>query len=197
VSGESLIIILLVGLIAGWLAGRIVKGTGFGLVADLCIGIIGAFIRNWLLPRLGIHLGIGILASVSWPPSSPPRSAPFCFWSFLGSSTDAADGELVAARVDVFASARDHRRPSGAPCTRSERSRRQREPPRGPYKPDCRPDRSRIRRLAPVASLSALIIKPGSSSSCRFGHRRCPRQTVKGPAPYQTDRKDLKVIRSL
>jgi uncharacterized membrane protein YeaQ/YmgE (transglycosylase-associated protein family) len=64
VSGERLIIILLVGLIAGWLAGRIVKGTGFGLVADLCIGIIGAFIRNWLLPRLGIHLGIGILAAI-------------------------------------------------------------------------------------------------------------------------------------
>jgi uncharacterized membrane protein YeaQ/YmgE (transglycosylase-associated protein family) len=63
-SGESLLIILLVGLIAGWLAGQIVKGTGFGLVADLCIGIIGAFIGNWLLPRLGIHLGFGILAAI-------------------------------------------------------------------------------------------------------------------------------------
>jgi uncharacterized membrane protein YeaQ/YmgE (transglycosylase-associated protein family) len=63
-SGESLLVILSVGLIAGWLAGRIVRGTGFGLVADLCIGIIGAFIGNWLLPRLGIHLGIGILAAI-------------------------------------------------------------------------------------------------------------------------------------
>jgi uncharacterized membrane protein YeaQ/YmgE (transglycosylase-associated protein family) len=63
-SGESLVVILLVGLIAGWLAGQIVKGAGFGLVADLCIGIIGAFIGNWLLPRLGIHLGFGILAAV-------------------------------------------------------------------------------------------------------------------------------------
>jgi uncharacterized membrane protein YeaQ/YmgE (transglycosylase-associated protein family) len=63
-SGESLVVILLVGLIAGWLAGEIVKGTGFGLVADLCIGIIGAFIGNWLLPRLGIHLGFGILAAI-------------------------------------------------------------------------------------------------------------------------------------
>jgi uncharacterized membrane protein YeaQ/YmgE (transglycosylase-associated protein family) len=54
----------LVGLIAGCLAGQIVKGTGFGLVADLCIGIIGAFIGNWLLPRLGIHLGFGILAAI-------------------------------------------------------------------------------------------------------------------------------------
>src|SRR5258708_1151657 len=63
-SGESLLIILLVGLIAGWLAGEIVKGTGFGLVADLCLGIIGAFIGDWLLPRLGIHLGSGILAAI-------------------------------------------------------------------------------------------------------------------------------------
>ena len=42
-SGESLLIILLVGLIAGWLAGQIVQGTGFGLVGDLIIGIVGAF----------------------------------------------------------------------------------------------------------------------------------------------------------
>jgi uncharacterized membrane protein YeaQ/YmgE (transglycosylase-associated protein family) len=60
-SGESLLIILVVGLIAGWLAGQIVRGTGFGLVADLCIGIIGAFIGNWLLPQLGIHLGSAII----------------------------------------------------------------------------------------------------------------------------------------
>ncbi len=49
-SGESLLVILVIGLIAGWLAGQIVRGTGFGLVADLCIGIIGAFIGAWLLP---------------------------------------------------------------------------------------------------------------------------------------------------
>ncbi len=48
-SGESLLVILVIGLIAGWLAGQIVRGTGFGLVADLCIGIIGAFIGAWLL----------------------------------------------------------------------------------------------------------------------------------------------------
>jgi uncharacterized membrane protein YeaQ/YmgE (transglycosylase-associated protein family) len=59
-SGQSLLVILLVGLIAGWLAGKIVRGTGFGLVADLCIGIIGAFIGDWLLPRLGIWLGYGV-----------------------------------------------------------------------------------------------------------------------------------------
>ena len=63
-SGESLLIILLVGLIAGWLAGKVVQGTGFGIAGDLVIGIIGAFIGSWLLPQLGIHLGLGLVAAV-------------------------------------------------------------------------------------------------------------------------------------
>jgi uncharacterized membrane protein YeaQ/YmgE (transglycosylase-associated protein family) len=63
-SGESLLVILVVGLIAGWLAGQIVRGTGFGLVADMCIGIVGALIGNWLLPKLGIHIGAGIVSSI-------------------------------------------------------------------------------------------------------------------------------------
>jgi|SRR5215471_10340755 len=47
-------------------AGRqlIVRGTGFGLIADICIGIIGALIGTWLLPRLGIHLGRGLVAAI-------------------------------------------------------------------------------------------------------------------------------------
>jgi uncharacterized membrane protein YeaQ/YmgE (transglycosylase-associated protein family) len=63
-SIETLLIILLIGAIAGWLAGQIVQGTGFGLIADIGIGIIGALIGNWLLPRLGIHLGVGIVAAI-------------------------------------------------------------------------------------------------------------------------------------
>jgi uncharacterized membrane protein YeaQ/YmgE (transglycosylase-associated protein family) len=63
-SGESLIVILLVGVIAGWLAGQIVRGTGFGIVGDLIIGIVGAFIGDWLLPRLGIQLGVGMAAAI-------------------------------------------------------------------------------------------------------------------------------------
>ena len=43
-SGQTLLIILLVGLIAGWLAGQIVQGTGFGLIADIAMGIVGALI---------------------------------------------------------------------------------------------------------------------------------------------------------
>jgi uncharacterized membrane protein YeaQ/YmgE (transglycosylase-associated protein family) len=63
-SGQSLLIILVVGLIAGWLAGQIMQGTGFGLVGDLVIGVIGAFIGGGLLPQLGIHLGSGIISAI-------------------------------------------------------------------------------------------------------------------------------------
>ena len=64
-SGESLLIVLAVGVIAGWLAGQIVQGTGFGIVGDLVIGIIGAFIGSWLLPQLDIHLGAGLVAKIA------------------------------------------------------------------------------------------------------------------------------------
>lgn len=63
-SNESLLVILLVGVVAGWLAGKIVRGTGFGIIGDLLIGILGAFIGNWLLPRLGIHLGTGVISAI-------------------------------------------------------------------------------------------------------------------------------------
>jgi uncharacterized membrane protein YeaQ/YmgE (transglycosylase-associated protein family) len=63
-SGESILVILLVGLVAGWLAGQIVRGTGFGLIADICIGIVGALIGSWLLPKLGIHIGGGIISAI-------------------------------------------------------------------------------------------------------------------------------------
>ena len=63
-SNESLVVILGVGLFAGWLAGQIVRGTGFGIMGDLIIGILGAFVGSWLLPRLGIHLGTGLLSAI-------------------------------------------------------------------------------------------------------------------------------------
>ena len=63
-SGESLIVILFVGLVAGWLAGKIVRGTGFGIIGDIVVGILGAFIASWLFPRLGIHLGVGIVSEI-------------------------------------------------------------------------------------------------------------------------------------
>ena len=63
-SGQELLIILLVGLVAGWLAGQIVQGTGFGLIADIAIGIVGALIGAWLLPQVGVDLGSGIVAAI-------------------------------------------------------------------------------------------------------------------------------------
>jgi len=63
-SSESLLVILFVGLVAGWLAGQIVQGTGFGILGDLLIGIVGAFIGSWLLPQLGIHLGTGVIGAI-------------------------------------------------------------------------------------------------------------------------------------
>jgi uncharacterized membrane protein YeaQ/YmgE (transglycosylase-associated protein family) len=61
---EAIIIILLVGAIAGWLAGLIVRGIGFGLIGNIILGIVGAFIAGWLLPRLGIAIGGGIIAAI-------------------------------------------------------------------------------------------------------------------------------------
>ena len=63
-SNQSLLVILLVGIVAGWLAGKIVRGTGFGLVGDLLVGIVGAFIGSWFLPRMGIHLGTGVVSAI-------------------------------------------------------------------------------------------------------------------------------------
>jgi uncharacterized membrane protein YeaQ/YmgE (transglycosylase-associated protein family) len=59
---ESLIILLVVGAIAGWLAGVIVKGYGFGLIGNIVVGIVGAVVAGWLLPRLGIAIGGGYIA---------------------------------------------------------------------------------------------------------------------------------------
>ena len=64
-SAESLLVILFVGAVAGWLAGQIVQGTGFGLVGDIIIEIVGAFIASWLFPQVGIQLlGTGIVAAI-------------------------------------------------------------------------------------------------------------------------------------
>jgi uncharacterized membrane protein YeaQ/YmgE (transglycosylase-associated protein family) len=63
-TNESIIIILLVGLVAGWLAGKIVRGAGFGMIGDMVIGIVGALIASWLLPRLHIALGVGIIRQI-------------------------------------------------------------------------------------------------------------------------------------
>ena len=54
----------MVGLIAGFLASVIVRGTGYGVVGDIIAGIVGAFIGGWLFGVLGIHTGGGLLGSI-------------------------------------------------------------------------------------------------------------------------------------
>lgn len=61
---ESLIVFLIVGAVAGWLAGLIVKGYGFGLLGNIVVGIVGALIAGWLFPAVGISIGSGILAAI-------------------------------------------------------------------------------------------------------------------------------------
>ena len=62
---ETILIWLVVGAVAGFLAGLVVKGGGFGLLGDIVVGIIGAFFGGWLLPKLGIHLGVGIVSIIA------------------------------------------------------------------------------------------------------------------------------------
>jgi len=57
-----IIVALVIGAIAGWLAGVIVEGVGFGLVGNIVVGIIGAIIASFLLPAIGVHLGGGFIA---------------------------------------------------------------------------------------------------------------------------------------
>lgn len=61
---EGIIIWLIIGAIAGWLAGQVMKGGGFGLVGDIVLGIVGAVVAGWLLPRLGLYIGGGLLGDI-------------------------------------------------------------------------------------------------------------------------------------
>jgi len=61
---ESLVVILIVGAVAGWLAGLIVKGFGFGLLGNIVVGIVGAFLAGFILPAIGISLGAGIIGAI-------------------------------------------------------------------------------------------------------------------------------------
>ncbi len=61
---ESIIVFLLIGAVAGWLAGLIVKGYGFGILGNIVVGIVGAFIAGWLFPTVGLAFGGGVLAAI-------------------------------------------------------------------------------------------------------------------------------------
>jgi uncharacterized membrane protein YeaQ/YmgE (transglycosylase-associated protein family) len=55
---------LIIGAIAGWLAGLIVRGAGFGLIGNMVVGIIGALVAGWLLPQLHIELAPGTVGDI-------------------------------------------------------------------------------------------------------------------------------------
>ena len=63
--GTNLIWFLLIGLVAGWLAGKLMRGKGYGLIGDLVIGVVGAFLGGWLFGVLHIAAGgmIGLLVT--------------------------------------------------------------------------------------------------------------------------------------
>lgn len=60
----SLVWFLIVGIVAGWLAGVLVKGGGFGVIGDLVVGVVGAVIGGWLFSTLGASAGGGIVGSI-------------------------------------------------------------------------------------------------------------------------------------
>ena len=61
---ESLLILLLIGAVAGFLAGNIVKGYGYGLVGNIAVGIVGAVVAGWLLPQVGLFPGASIIGQI-------------------------------------------------------------------------------------------------------------------------------------
>jgi len=63
-ESHSLIAWLIIGAVAGWLAGTFVKGGGFGLIGDIIVGIIGAVIGGWLAGVLHIHVGTGWISAI-------------------------------------------------------------------------------------------------------------------------------------
>ncbi len=63
-DASEILIWIIVGAIAGWLAGLVIRGAGFGLIGDIIVGIVGAFIAGWLFPRIGVQLGTGFVRAV-------------------------------------------------------------------------------------------------------------------------------------
>jgi len=56
---EAILILIVVGAVAGWLAGLLVRGFGLGLIGNIVVGIVGAFLASWLLPRVGVSFTVG------------------------------------------------------------------------------------------------------------------------------------------
>jgi uncharacterized membrane protein YeaQ/YmgE (transglycosylase-associated protein family) len=61
---NSILVILIVGLVAGWIASKIVHGRGLGLIGNLAVGVVGAFLASLIFPKLGFRLGTGIVSEI-------------------------------------------------------------------------------------------------------------------------------------
>ena len=79
---RALIIWLIVGAVAGWLAGMVVKGGTYGLMGNIIVGVIGGLIAGWLFPRIGVVIGAGFIGAIIMVHGDdqglvlPPRLAP-------------------------------------------------------------------------------------------------------------------------
>lgn len=60
----EIVLFVLIGAIAGWLAGRFMRGYGFGLVGDIVVGVAGAFIGGYVFPAAGMEIDGGLLGSL-------------------------------------------------------------------------------------------------------------------------------------
>lgn len=61
---ESILIILALGAVVGWLAGLVVRGGGFGLIVNIIVGILGAFVGKYIFAELGVTVGSGLTATL-------------------------------------------------------------------------------------------------------------------------------------
>jgi uncharacterized membrane protein YeaQ/YmgE (transglycosylase-associated protein family) len=61
---DSLLVMLLVGAVAGWLAGKLVVGSGYGLLGNIVIGVLGAVVASFVLPQIGFGLGGGFFSAI-------------------------------------------------------------------------------------------------------------------------------------
>ena len=61
---DGLLYWLIVGLIAGWLVGVVMKGGGYGMLADIVLGILGGILGGWIFSKLGIAAGAGLIGGI-------------------------------------------------------------------------------------------------------------------------------------
>ncbi len=61
---DGLLYMVLIGAIAGWLGGQIMKGGGFGIIGNIIVGILGGVLGGWLMPLLGVSFSSGVLGQI-------------------------------------------------------------------------------------------------------------------------------------